>query len=123
VCENEDRKQAELDAGFKRRVAQEFEVQAGRLKLWWCRDRHASGHPVSRKKKKVFVGENPPMADADAQDHIRERKKDEEPGKGGRGVARALLLTRVIVVRSVPGSDDYRNQRLWRRRRHSSPTC
>jgi len=65
--------------------------------------RHARGHSVSGKKRKK-VGENPPIADAFAAlDHTPERKKDEE-GKGGGWVAPALLLTRVVVVRSVPGS-------------------
>jgi hypothetical protein len=53
---------------------------------------------VSGKKKKSVVGESPPIADTFVawEDHTRE-------GKGG-GVAPALLLTRVVVVRSVPGS-------------------
>src|SRR5258707_11364351 len=58
------------------------------------------------------VGESAPIADAfTLRDHTRERKKDEEGKKkgkdgvgGGGGVAPALLLTRVVVVRSVPGS-------------------
>lgn len=50
--------------------------------------------------------ESAPIADAfAARDNTREReKKDEENGKGDKRGAPALLLTRVVVVRSVPGS-------------------
>jgi hypothetical protein len=72
--------------------------------------RRASG--VWEEEKRV--GEGVSIADAfAARDHIRERKKDEEGKKRGKGKdeegrggggAPALLLTRVVVVRSVPGS-------------------
>ena len=65
--------------------------------------RRASG--VWEEENKV--GEGAPIADAfAARDHnTREReKKDEEKGRGDKGGAPALLLTRAVVVRSVPSS-------------------
>jgi hypothetical protein len=50
--------------------------------------------------EKRVVGESPPIADAFA---AREPTREQEGKEGGK-VARALLLTCVVVVRSVPGS-------------------
>jgi hypothetical protein len=56
VCENEDGKQVEMDARFPGRVAQEFEVQAGKSELWRCRDcGMQAGISVSGRKKKGSV--------------------------------------------------------------------
>jgi hypothetical protein len=56
------------------------------------------------EEEKSVVGESKPSADAFAavppRDHIREQKKDEV--RGWEGVTLAVLLTRVVVVRSVP---------------------
>ena len=55
--------------------------------------------------RRFVVGESPPIADAFAatppRDQIREEKKDEKV-RGWEGVTPAVLLTRVVVVRSVP---------------------
>ena len=86
------------------RVAQELKVQAGRAELWQCRDSatQASIRCPGREKKRV--GGSRPIADAFAvRDRTREWKKYEEKKGEGR-VAQVLLLTCIVVVRSVPGS-------------------
>jgi len=94
----------EVEARLPRRVAQKFEVEAGGSELGRARDVGTSGYPVSEKKKER-VGENPPNADAfAARNHTRERKEEGKKGKEGEWVARALRLTRIVVVRSITGS-------------------
>jgi hypothetical protein len=79
-------------------------LEFGTLAL--SRQRHASGHPGSGKKKKSVVSEGPPIANVDVfaapLDHTRMKKKDEE-GRGEGVTLAVLLLTRVVAVRSIPG--------------------
>jgi hypothetical protein len=60
VCENEGGKQVEMDARFPGRVAQEFEVQAGRSELWRCHDcgMQAGIRCLGRRKGSVRVLHN-----------------------------------------------------------------
>jgi hypothetical protein len=84
-------------ARFVGRVAQEFQVQAGRSELWGCRDsglRHASGHPMSGKKEKALVRV--------LRSQTLSQHGTIHGSREGKGVAPELLLTRVIVVQSVP---------------------
>jgi hypothetical protein len=92
---------------FEGRIAQKFEVQAGRPKLWWCHDSGTQRASGVWKEEKRVVGGSLPITDADAfaapsQDHIREHKNDEEWRGGGGVMTLAVLLTHVAVIRSVP---------------------
>ena len=83
-------------------------MQAVRSELWRCRDGGTqAGNPVSGKRK--MGGESPSIAGffaaRDHCIHARKRKNDEKGKKGkmktGEWEEGSLLLTRVVVVRSV----------------------
>ena len=83
-------------------VAREFEVQTERSEL---------GHGFDGAHKRVSCvckegsRASPQSADAlAARDHTQERKKGRVEGREKDGMARALRLTRIVVLRSITGS-------------------
>ena len=67
----------EVEARLPRRVAYEFEAQAGRLGLGHGSDGSTQvGNPVSEKKKEVLVRVLQVQTLFAAQDHTRERKEE-----------------------------------------------
>jgi hypothetical protein len=99
VYENEDGKWVEMDVRFEGRVAQEFEVQAGRSELWWCRDSgmQAGIRCLGRRKK----GLARVLRSQTLSQHGTIHRSGGRMKKGEVKMAPALPLTRVVVIQSV----------------------
>ena len=117
VRQNEDGKQVKMEAGFQRRVAQEFEVAGLEIGTLAARKR-ASGV----WEEENWVGESAPITDAfAARDHnTREREKDEEKGKGDkwRGTGITAYPRRRLLSLAPDGlrhqhQHDHHSQRPW----------